>query len=63
LGCWSYALTPGGGHGIPEAIEAVLTRQSRIAASTPVTKPVSAAVSIGTGRPFGAMGLSGLTPT
>ena len=44
------------GHGIPEAMEAVLTRQSRIAPRTAVAKPVSAAVAIGTGGPFGAEG-------
>jgi H+/Cl- antiporter ClcA len=44
------------GHGIPEAMEAVLTRQSRIAPRTAVAKPVSAAMAIGTGGPFGAEG-------
>src|SRR5918993_3481244 len=44
------------GHGIPEAMEAVLTRQSRIAPRTAVAKPISAAVAIGTGAPFGAEG-------
>ena len=44
------------GHGIPEAMEAVLTKQSRIAPRTAVAKPVSAAVAIGTGGPFGAEG-------
>ena len=44
------------GHGIPEAMEAVLTRQSRIAPRTAVAKPLSAAVAIGTGGPFGAEG-------
>jgi CIC family chloride channel protein len=44
------------GHGIPEAMEAVLTKQSRIAPRTAVAKPVSAAIAIGTGGPFGAEG-------
>jgi H+/Cl- antiporter ClcA len=44
------------GHGIPEAMEAVLTRQSRIAPRAAIAKPLSAAVSIGTGGPFGAEG-------
>ncbi|MGH9002484.1 MAG: chloride channel protein, partial [Acidimicrobiia bacterium] len=44
------------GHGIPEAMEAVLTRQSRVAPRTAVAKPVSAAVAIGTAAPFGAEG-------
>ena len=44
------------GHGIPEAMESVLTRQSRISPRTAVTKPVSAAIAIGTGGPFGAEG-------
>ena len=44
------------GHGIPEAMEAVLVRQSRIAPRTAIAKPLSAAVAIGTGGPFGAEG-------
>src|SRR4051794_31937119 len=44
------------GHGIPEAMEAVLTRQSRIAPRTAVAKPISAAIAIGSGGPFGAEG-------
>ena len=44
------------GHGIPEAMEAVLTRQSRISPRAAVAKPLSAAVAIGTGGPFGAEG-------
>src|SRR5437899_881070 len=44
------------GHGIPEAMEAVLTRQSRIAPRAAVAKPASAAIAIGTGGPFGAEG-------
>jgi chloride channel protein, CIC family len=44
------------GHGIPEAMEAVLTRQSRISPRAAVAKPLSAALAIGTGGPFGAEG-------
>lgn len=44
------------GHGIPEAMESVLTRHSRIAPRTAVAKPMSAAIAIGTGGPFGAEG-------
>jgi H+/Cl- antiporter ClcA/CBS domain-containing protein len=44
------------GHGIPEAMEAVLTKRSRIAPRTAVAKPASAAIAIGTGGPFGAEG-------
>jgi H+/Cl- antiporter ClcA/CBS domain-containing protein len=44
------------GHGIPEAMEQVLTNRSRIPARITFLKPVSAAVSIGTGGPFGAEG-------
>ena len=44
------------GHGIPEAIEAILTHQSRIEPRVTVLKPVATAVSIGSGGPFGAEG-------
>ncbi len=44
------------GHGIPEAMEAVLTSQSRIEAKVAILKPLSAAIAIGTGGPFGAEG-------
>jgi H+/Cl- antiporter ClcA len=44
------------GHGLPETMEAILTRQSRIQPSTALAKPLSAAVAIGTGGPFGAEG-------
>src|SRR5450755_1066268 len=44
------------GHGIPEAMEAVLTSQSRIHAKVAILKPISAAIAIGTGGPFGAEG-------
>ena len=44
------------GHGIPEAMEQVLTNESRIPARVTILKPLSSAVSIGTGGPFGAEG-------
>jgi CIC family chloride channel protein len=44
------------GHGIPEAIETILTRESRVSPRVALLKPVSSAVSIGTGGPFGAEG-------
>ncbi|MBX3066579.1 MAG: chloride channel protein [Anaerolineae bacterium] len=44
------------GHGIPEAMEAVLINRSRIAPSVAILKPISAAIAIGTGGPFGAEG-------
>src|SRR5947209_9569263 len=44
------------GHGMPEAIEAILTQGSRVEPKVAVLKPISAAVSIGTGGPFGAEG-------
>ncbi len=44
------------GHGIPEAMEAILIGRSRIDAKVAVLKPISSAVSIGTGGPFGAEG-------
>lgn len=44
------------GHGIPEAMEQVLVNQSRIPARLTFLKPVSAAIAIGTGGPFGAEG-------
>jgi CIC family chloride channel protein len=44
------------GHGMPEAIEAILMRRSRVAPRVAVLKPTSAAISIGTGGPFGAEG-------
>jgi chloride channel protein, CIC family len=53
LARWAPAIR---GHGIPEAMEAVLTRQSRVNPRTAVAKPISIAVSIGTGGPFGAEG-------
>ena len=44
------------GHGIPEAMEAVLHNQSRVAPRTALTKPLSSAIAMGTGAPFGAEG-------
>jgi len=44
------------GHGIPEAMEQILTNQSKIKPSIIFLKPLSAAISIGTGGPFGAEG-------
>jgi H+/Cl- antiporter ClcA/CBS domain-containing protein len=44
------------GHGIPEAMEQVLTNESRIPARLTFLKPLSAAIAIGTGGPFGAEG-------
>jgi H+/Cl- antiporter ClcA/CBS domain-containing protein len=44
------------GHGIPEAMEAVLFNRSRIAPRVAILKPISAAIAIGTGGPFGAEG-------
>jgi len=44
------------GHGIPEAMEAVLKTSSRIDPKVAILKPLSAAIAIGTGGPFGAEG-------
>jgi CIC family chloride channel protein len=44
------------GHGIPEALEAILIRGSRIQPRVALLKPISSAVSIGSGGPFGAEG-------
>jgi chloride channel protein, CIC family len=44
------------GHGIPEAIEAILLREAKVEPRLAVLKPVSAAVAIGSGGPFGAEG-------
>jgi chloride channel protein, CIC family len=44
------------GHGIPEAIEAILIGGSRMAPKVAVLKPLSSAISIGSGGPFGAEG-------
>ncbi len=69
---WRLVVVPGGGalmvtalakwapiirgHGIPEAMEAILRGGSRIQPRTAIAKPLSAAVAIGTGGPFGAEG-------
>lgn len=44
------------GHGIPEALEAIIIGRSRMDPKVAVLKPVSSAISIGTGGPFGAEG-------
>ncbi len=44
------------GHGIPEAMEQVLYNDSKVPARMTILKPLSAAISIGTGGPFGAEG-------
>src|ERR1041385_2457167 len=53
LARWSPVIK---GHGIPEAMEAILVRQSRISPRAAIAKPLSAAIAIGTGGPFGAEG-------
>ncbi|HVX72334.1 MAG TPA: chloride channel protein, partial [Devosia sp.] len=44
------------GHGIPEAIEAILIGGSRMSPKVAILKPISSAISIGSGGPFGAEG-------
>src|SRR6188472_3262127 len=44
------------GHGIPEALEAILLGGSLIQPKVALLKPISSAISIGTGGPFGAEG-------
>jgi H+/Cl- antiporter ClcA len=44
------------GHGIPEAIEAILLRGAKVEARVAVLKPLSSAIAIGSGGPFGAEG-------
>ncbi len=72
LGLWAVLVPVGGalviglmarygsekirGHGIPEAIEAILLGRSRLDAKVAILKPLSSAISIGTGGPFGAEG-------
>ncbi len=51
-----YGSTAIRGHGIPEAMEQVLFNESRIPARMTFLKPLSAAIAIGTGGPFGAEG-------
>jgi CIC family chloride channel protein len=72
LGYWSVLVPIGGaliigvmarfgserirGHGIPEAIEAILMNGSRVEPKVALLKPISSAISIGSGGPFGAEG-------
>lgn len=72
LGYWMVLLPAGGGilvgimarygstgirgHGIPEAMEKVLVGESRIPARLTILKPLSSAIAIGSGGPFGAEG-------
>ncbi len=72
LGCWMIVVPVLGGlviglmarygsekirgHGIPEALEAILFGRSRMEPKVAVLKPLSSAISIGTGGPFGAEG-------
>jgi H+/Cl- antiporter ClcA len=72
LGWWAILVPAGGGlligiiarygsekirgHGIPEALESILTNGSRVEPRLAVLKPLSAAISIGSGGPFGAEG-------
>lgn len=44
------------GHGIPEAIEVILYGESRLSLKVAILKPISSAISIGSGGPFGAEG-------
>ncbi len=44
------------GHGIPEALESILINGSRVQPRLAVLKPLSSAISIGSGGPFGAEG-------
>lgn len=44
------------GHGIPEAMEKILVNESKIRSSLTYLKPLSSAISIGSGGPFGAEG-------
>ena len=53
LALWSPVIK---GHGIPESLESILLRESRIKPRVLLTKPISAAVAMGTGGPFGAEG-------
>lgn len=72
LGLWEVAVPIGGalivglmarfgsekirGHGIPEALEAILINRSRVEPKVAFLKPLSSAISIGSGGPFGAEG-------
>ncbi|MGH8989409.1 MAG: chloride channel protein, partial [Acidimicrobiales bacterium] len=53
LALWSPVIK---GHGIPESLEAIVLRESRIRPRVLLAKPLSAAVAMGTGGPFGAEG-------
>src|SRR5215472_11962417 len=44
------------GHGIPEAIEAILLKGGKVEPRVAILKPISSAISIGSGGPFGAEG-------
>lgn len=44
------------GHGIPEALEAIIINKSKIEPKVTILKPLSTAISIGSGGPFGAEG-------
>ena len=44
------------GHGIPEAIEAILLKGGKVEPRVAILKPLSSAISIGSGGPFGAEG-------
>jgi chloride channel protein, CIC family len=44
------------GHGIPEAIQAILEHDSVVQARVAFWKPIASAIAIGTGSPFGAEG-------
>src|SRR5271155_2757719 len=44
------------GHGIPEAIESILLTRARVDPKIAFLKPISAAIAIGSGGPFGAEG-------
>jgi len=72
LGLWAVLVPVGGaliigvmarygserirGHGIPEAIESILINGSRVPPRLAILKPLSSAISIGSGGPFGAEG-------
>jgi len=72
LGAWAILVPVGGaiviglmarygserirGHGIPEALESILIHGSRVAPRLAILKPISSAISIGSGGPFGAEG-------
>jgi CIC family chloride channel protein len=72
LGLWEIAVPVGGaviigfmarygserirGHGIPEALEAILINGSKVEPKVALLKPLSSAISIGSGGPFGAEG-------